>query len=144
MRWLSTDGVRLGGILENFEVTELSSAQILALDTDPVVLLPAPGPGRMIVVLGSQFSYRAGTTPYTTANSPVIVYDGPSKTGCANFNIDLSSAVDQVSAQPAGQVSSITPNEVENVAILMTMTAGDVTLGDGTLSVALSYSVYPV
>lgn len=63
-------GAGASALLEN--TVALTSAQILAWGASPVVLVPAPGAGKIIVVLGLAYTYDFGTLAYNTASSDNI------------------------------------------------------------------------
>jgi hypothetical protein len=48
----------------------LSSSDILNSFTTPITIVPAPGAGFALVLLGSAYNYVFGTTPYTSRRSP--------------------------------------------------------------------------
>jgi hypothetical protein len=54
-------------------ITNLTAAQIKALDTVPVVLVPAPGAGKLIVGLLAALVYSFGTVAYSTATDSLDI-----------------------------------------------------------------------
>jgi hypothetical protein len=52
------------GLVQSATVS-LTSAQILALTTTPIQIIPAPGAGKMILMQGGYYESTFGTTPYT-------------------------------------------------------------------------------
>lgn len=66
------------GVATTFRsVTPLSAAQLIALNTTPVQVIPAPGPNLYINLLSAMAVFTPGTTPYTLTGDPFFVV-GPS------------------------------------------------------------------
>lgn len=63
------------GGLQTIEI-DLSSADILALSATPKILVPAPGTGKIINVLGIMTSLSVGGTPYTGGSGVSVRYNG--------------------------------------------------------------------
>ncbi len=73
--WLAADGVYTASVT-------LTSAQILALHTTPIQIIPAPGTGKLIVI--SSVTYK-GTGAYTNAGGSGLVYHGTSVAADESF-----------------------------------------------------------
>jgi hypothetical protein len=124
----------------------LTSAQLKSMFATQIPLLPAPGLGKAYNLIFAFAHYRAGTTPYTlgagselqlqaaTANS-----DG--QTGLAVSAGFLDQATDQIvlggfSGLPVPAAS------FSNVPFYITeKSAAAMTLGDGTLTITLYYTI---
>lgn len=83
----TNDGLKLGNFVKMKQVVvPLSSAEILALNTTPVVLIPASAnPKIAYFPVDVWMKKTGGSTPYTT-NTDVSVYIG---TGNSFFNLDV-------------------------------------------------------
>ena len=49
----------------------VSSAQLLALAATPILIVPAPGAGKMILPIMTSYEFIFGTTPYTNSGGTV-------------------------------------------------------------------------
>src|SRR5271163_1499380 len=58
-----TGGGGSGAILSTGKIS-LTSAQLLALFSDPVTIIPAPGAGKMILVIAAIYELIYGSTTY--------------------------------------------------------------------------------
>ena len=145
MRWTNTDGVRLGGICENFETVEISSAQLLDLVANPVALLPAPGPGKMIVAWVWQAVLNYVSSPYVIpSNQFGVVYGGPNSVSAAfNPPVDVTVAASQAGFRISGSGVSDALDEFENVPLLLVIDQ-DLTGGDSPITSSMAYTVCPV
>jgi hypothetical protein len=145
MRWRNPSGsVRLGGLCENFETVELSSAQLLDLVANPVTVIPPPGPGLMVVATHLQASYRFGGNAYVIpSNNPTLIFDGPSGTVVGLLPCDPTGVADNAAAAPTPAATALDLTEYENRAVVLTIDQ-DMTGGDGTVVVSVIYAVCPV
>ena len=87
----------------------LSPAQIAALHTTPVVLIPAPGAGKIIFVLSAGVFYTwGGVSYYAAADAFAVQYvgSGNSVLNLGNFSNVLSVAQSQYAYQPGGPDSA--------------------------------------
>mgnify|MGYP000977334275 CR=1 FL=1 len=120
------------------EKISLTSAEILALNTTPKVLVVAQGAGYVIQPIAVQMFLDYGTTTYATNTTARVKYSGIS----GNFatNSVLSSVSDQTASQSC--LSSLQfSSAIDNVALVLDVQTGDPTTGDGTLNVYITYCV---
>lgn len=128
-------------------VAHLTSAQILNMNATPVVIIPAPGPGLRVFVLGASAVYNFGTVAYAGGTQLALYYSAA--IGALNAAPFLSIAllgntVSEVSqfARGAtggtGQAATATTNQ----PIVMTTNAAPTT-GDGTVDVYVQYVILP-
>lgn len=134
----------LGPLVQAAQVT-VTSAQLLALHTTPVALVPAPGAGNVIQFLGALVTYVYGTTAYTinsSTNLAVQFTDGSGAT--ASSTLATTGVIDQTTNQ-VRQLSPVatTLTPVANAALVLSLAVASPTLGDGTLSVRTLYRVLP-
>jgi hypothetical protein len=122
----------------------ISSAELLALDTAPVVLVPAQGAGFVVEPLSLAFRFHPGGVAYSSAASltlgtpatPDIVQPfGPSATDVlgGGINADRITPFAAPSAPHDGAA-------VENQPLVLGSN-GPITLGNGTLTVTTVYLV---
>jgi hypothetical protein len=130
-----------------YATANLSSAQILALNTTPVQVLAAPGAGKMIELISVATELIFGTVAYST-NGGFRFYYGNTSGARANWSQAL---VDTVLTQTASSIGITlgctfanlveTPARLLNQAIIFTYTANP-TLGDGTAIFKIAYRVH--
>jgi hypothetical protein len=133
-------------------VTILSSAQILALNTMPVIVVPTPGPGLYIAPQSVVAQYNAGGTPYTVTGSdgfllvgwggqPSIV-DATAVVAIPNTNF-LSQVTSQVEVTSSATNSSVPLSQTVNQPLVI-KSLDTLTLGNGTLQITISYTITAV
>lgn len=85
--------VQLGGnqVPTLISDVSLTAGQLRALNTSPVTLIPAPAPGKMIVVLGMAQAFKFGTVAYTSAAGG---FNGPTYSGDATALISQAGIFD--------------------------------------------------
>ena len=129
-------------------VTVISSAQLKALNTTPVVLVPSPGPGLIIVPVSISFVFQYVAPTYSNTGSDGDLYVGYGLTAASvttNFllNFTYSGLVESASSQmqivPFSNASialNVSANQPLSLGILDTLTTGA-----GKLQVDLAYNV---
>ena len=115
-------------------VVEVSSAEILALNSSPKEIVPAPGADKVLDILSIVVELDYGTTPYATNTSGQFNFGG-----AGNFTLDLSFSADGIlKLIPQAEVAAA------NTALVLTEPSGDPTAGDSTLTVHVLYAVRDV
>jgi len=127
----------------------LSAAQLQSLRESPVTLIPAPGPGQAINVASATLQYNAGTERYAGGHSrfeitlgsydslnPICVFDSILTSGFTDRDGDQMKTV---LANPLD--SSL---NLENLDLEIVNFGPPLIDGDGTVSVAVNYTVVPV
>ena len=128
-------------ILQTTTVT-LSSAQLLALNTAPAVLLAPPGAGKYNLIMAASFELIFGTTEYTPAGDESVFFG--SVTGTINGNLlpafqdAFASGSSNVTFTTRNSASAATPT-LENQALVLGSPSANATGGDGTMSITLYY-----
>ena len=123
----------------------LTSAEILALNTTPITLVPAPGVGNMLVMLGPvTWLYDHNTTAYSTNTDVRVGYT--TSIILAQALTILAATENAITQVSSGSLS--TPNrpiaDAENRPLLAYSQSGDPTLGDGECTVAFSYRIVSI
>lgn len=124
-------------------VVNVSSAQILAMGDDNVTLIAAPGAGEIIVLLSVVFEYVPGATGYTTSSGLIAVQTGNGTTQVAVGDSLLEGNTDTLvwPAYPVTSNSSALLSHYANQPVIMFDDTASPTLGDGTMTVTVIYSV---
>jgi hypothetical protein len=122
----------------------LTSAQILALQTTPVTIIPAPGPGLMLcpetvimrMIGGTQYtdaggavSFSVGTMSAALAANTIIT--GPSGAGSRSQQIFAF----------VGTSTAASPPTNENAAMTISKATNNFAAGTGTLHITVFYTV---
>lgn len=124
----------------------ITSAQLLALNTTPVQLLPPPGAGFVISIMGAVAAYKFGTVPYTVpSNTNLELRYTPAG---LNVPIPCPGLLDQSVNTDIYRSPYYVPgwtqplSAVDNNAVTMGLTSGKtLTLGDGTLEITIIYII---
>lgn len=122
---------------------DITNAQILALNTTPIQLIPAQGAGTVIQVLNWAVKIENTGTPFATNTVLAITHPSASADlGRDVADVVLKSTVDRTTAisirtsPPVGETQMI-ENEPVNVTVL----TGDPTAGSGNITVYVTYRV---
>lgn len=83
--WSFLFGVK--ATVNQISVVQLTNAQILAMHTTPVQLLPSPGPGKMILVSSFKAHYHYNNAPFTGSPTLNIFYSGSVASPYATRNV---------------------------------------------------------
>lgn len=120
---------------------ELSSAQILALNTTPITIVSAQGANTFITLVSPvTLVYNFGTIAYATNVNVNLRYAvGTVLTNFVNILNQPDSRIVQINSGLTG--GPIVQTDTVNQGIVVTETAGDPTAGDGTVIIEFSYRV---
>jgi len=128
-------------------VTTLSSANILALLTTPITLVPAPGVGFRIVPLVIQIVFFGGTVAYTDAGGAVSFSAGTMSQALASNAIFLvtttpNKAIQQVGSFSASDTAGNPPTD-DNAALTISKITNNFAAGNGTAKITVLYLILP-
>jgi hypothetical protein len=139
--WVSTVGG--GGAFYNTFRVALTSAQILSLNSTPIILAPAPGTGKAIEFVGGFARLIFNTTAYATNTVLQIVTDTANEFQATNLDT-LASTVTRACIFTLDGYSATTNQTqiVENKALTLIASTGNPTAGDGTLVVYGTYKIW--
>jgi hypothetical protein len=121
----------------------LTNAQLLALNTSPVTLIPAPGAGMMTTVRGYVLSLTFVTTALSGGGVPNIFYgssSGQVAVAGSTISTTLGNTASVIgSSNPPGSAGA--PSLFTNLPIVLAQPDGDYTTGDSTATITLLYSM---
>lgn len=124
----------------------VTAAQMLALDTAPVLLVEAPAAGSALEFLGATVHYTFGTLPYVVGLSELTIRQmTPPSTMGGTMAVPLACAgLLDLSVNGEGTITPTSPAIAEEgnfyaVAII----SGALLAGDGTITVDFNYQVVP-
>jgi hypothetical protein len=143
------------GITMLITTIEISSAQLLALKEIPVPVIPPPGVGKTIFLIGLNIDLHFATTPYalpTDANPPNL-YMGPQPTSGQISSAGVATAIPglwtetqnaQLQTPNGTPLSDITPWDNQPIALSLASDAsGDLTAGDSSITLTVLYAIVP-
>lgn len=118
----------------------LTSAEILAIHTTPIVIIPAQGAGTTIVFIQGTYSMSYNTTPYAT-DITLRIFNGVNVAG--QDGGALAATDDYLSVRGMMQNFSTTGGVslYENVDITVSTPTSNPTAGDSDVTITLFYSV---
>ena len=123
-------------------VLNLTSAQILALQTTGIQLVAAPGAGKMIVPILAIQNFVGGSIAYTNAGGAVQVQVGSrvkSLTEAAITTVSPNST--HTTDDCTGASTAANPPTDENAAMVLKKITNNYAAGNGTMSVVVYYTI---
>ena len=132
-----------GGAVQSVTVS-LSSAQLLALNTSPVTIVPAPGAGSYILVLVTSYELIYGSSPYSLAGDPPGLAYGGNATYPADEGWNVSSFTGSSSSVAfvtgPGSIGFVPTSNVSNQPVKLVADIGNPTSGNSTGKVTVLYA----
>jgi len=122
----------------------LTSAQILLLQTTPVTIVPAPGAGLMIIPESIVIRTQGITAAYTDAGGAVSFSVGTMSTALAANTVFTGPTAGQRSQQIlafAGTSTAANPPTNENAALTIQKATNQFAAGSGTVHITVFYSI---
>ena len=123
--------------------TSLTSAQILLLNSNPQVLVPAAGAGTILLPLSTVISYTYSTAAYAT-NTNLQCYNN-GLTDAVVYNRQgtiITQTANHVRIDAAGSSDAAsTLSLYENQSLMINIETGNPTAGDGTLVIYTTFIV---
>jgi len=122
----------------------ISSPQILNASAVPITIVPAPGPGKLLIPITALFSYRFGTIVYAGGGNEMVTW-------AADFPLFLNtpfvspgilgSAASYAQALWPIQQNDLGVGPYVNESLVFGTTVAQVN-GDGELLLELAYSIF--
>ncbi len=119
------------------KVTDITSAQLLAMSVTPVEIVPDPGAGKITVPVGIAWDVKPGVA-YSGAGSITSAFDGGA-TAYTTFAPGLNAAVQTIgnALAPSGAAADATTR----AGAIQAQLAAPLTTGTGTLRITAKYYV---
>jgi len=128
----STDAFSNAAVTVKIESSALSSANILALNTTPITLLPALPTTQFYNIINAVAVMKTGTTPYDITGVTGISLSTGEGTWGANI----------LTTAPANRKGTLsTAPTVSNAAVTISAAGADPTAGNGTMKIHLTYTI---
>ena len=118
----------------------LTSAQMLSINTTPVQLVPYPGYNNIIVPIGYVVDYTFGTTAYATASSFSIMEGSSTIASLRNTINQGSSFISEFQFSANSTTTNYNATLLANNELNITATVNP-TSGDGTFKVTVFYRI---
>jgi len=122
----------------------ISSAQILALNSSPVILVAAPGAGFTIMPETVLVQYIFVTTSYTGDITPVVIVDTANASAFQFFSLLADTVTTIKKLTPVTPFGSDIDQFPEDKALRITTGASNPLTGDSTIRVFVTYTIIPV
>lgn len=115
----------------------LSSAEILALHSTPIEIVPAPGSGKFIDILSCDVKLNYGTTTYVSSGgAPALRNPSSSNVPVSFYNNVLTLTSSQITRSNFSSCKLY-----ENEAIECFVATSNPTTGNGTLDIYITYEI---
>jgi hypothetical protein len=127
----------------DYVVVDISSSDILSMDSTPIILLPAPGVGKYYDVDKIIFEFSYNSLPYNTANNFLNIYNGRGTTNI--YAALISDTLDAVCITKLPTFfdsieGGLAAAPLVGINTALTMSAGaPITSGNGTLKAKIYY-----
>ena len=119
------------------KVTDISSSQLLAMNTTPVEIVPDPGAGFINVPVAISWVVRPGSVPYSGAGSLTTAYKGGAASPYTTLAPGLNATVTTIGTALAPSQAAAAATTLEgNITASL---AAPVTSGNGVLAVLCKY-----
>lgn len=144
-RVVAAPGLNVGGSTQYVTTAIITSAQLLALNATPQIVVPAPSAGLINILLGAMVHKPAGTAYGGIASGEDLQFSYTNGAGLALAQVETTGFLDQATAQTrwcwaynaASGISSLVP--VANAPIVLSLLVGEITTGDSPLRVRSLY-----
>jgi hypothetical protein len=119
---------------------DVSSAEILALNTTPIELVAAPGSGKVVKIQSIVANLTFGTAAFATNTNLQIITSGAS---VAQYELDmLGATVSTIRQMKDNTTSNVAHTQLlDNTAVNVMAETGDPTTGDGTVTIYATYDI---
>jgi hypothetical protein len=122
----------------------VSAAQLNGMGATPVTIVPAPGAGKAILPESVTVRYHAGSTGYSQDDQPALYYGDNSSSGSASLTLPFFVNWGTEDSFGAGGLHSLEAFDLAAIANKPLVLDGDLSGGDGSIVVKLTYEVVGV
>lgn len=123
-----------------FKEVTINTAEVLTLNSVPVEIIPAPGAGKMILILSADAILIYNTITYATNTDLQLKYStGTTVAEAAGFLAATNSPCKPLLRVYNSGVAVI--QAIENKAVLATVATGDPTAGNSLIRILISYRI---
>ena len=127
-----------------FVKISIPTAQVLTLNSSPIIVVPAPGAGFAVQVVSTSYHVLFNTTAYAT-NTQLRLITDTANSAQSDLPGALNKTVDAWSAMPFTTVFGATLfSIVEDKALQATVASGDPTAGDSDIDMFITYKILTV
>ena len=127
--------------------TQITAAQILAMNVTPVIIVPAPPAGNQLTNINTTLAFHPKTTAYTVAPGSYINFTFASPTPIIASFCPQPGLLDQTAETTAQAWTDLPTPEprslVEAAPVALTLDH-PATGGDGTLTVVTDFTIHPL
>ena len=143
----NSNGFSLKNKLEKslVSIKTITSAQLLALFTTPIEIIPAPGAGYYVKPTRLVITHGTGTAYAGIAAGEDLVLKWTNAAGAeCSQQIETTGFLDQTTAQirEVGELTTVL-SPVENAAVVLHLLVGNITTGNFDLEVFVEYDIIP-
>ena len=128
-------------VVKQTATISISSAEMLAINTTPKILVAAQGAGTIIVPKSMTVKHTYVSTTYDT---DTLVYAKYNSTGKPLASSGLTIASTATSWIIVTSINPSTTDDITNKALILTTNTADPETGDGTFEIVLEYSVITI
>ena len=121
---------------------DITSAQVLALNTTPLTIVPAVS-GYAIEAVSASVKVTYNSTPYATNTDINVVCSGATQSQLKD-NVLAASVSTVRKLLPASGLSATDTQLISNAALLVSVGTGDPTAGNSPIKVFVNYRLIPV
>jgi hypothetical protein len=125
----------------NIAVVTASSSQILNCNTTPILLIPAPGIGKTIMVSHVYAKLSYNSIPYATNTQYVIGYSGGGHAITGSLDGGFLSGSGNRYLYTFGKEGIVSSDIVENRGVVFRTNTGNPTAGNSPIKFAVIYAI---
>lgn len=125
----------------------VSNVALQTLQSVPVELIPAPGPGKVVSISTVMLQYNYGTTPWGVTGGAIVARGNDMNTDLTGNQLqpDFTQTNSQIDQGPGFQATGPGSfNSPENQPVLLTQAADLGPDGDGSLQINIFYLIFDV
>ena len=137
------ESIRGGANAETSYTAELviTSAQVLALNSTPIQIIPSPGAGKYIQIEHSSCKLTYNSTTYAT-NTSITLYTDTATRVQHSISSILNATVTRIGAGSPQAVSGATDTQlISDKAVYVSVASGNPTTGNSDIKIYVTYKI---